>query len=69
MSSNKLKISKHIIIECKVECTKCKKKVSTVYINSDTISTLKKTTESWRDIKGFGTLCPQCCAHILKENI
>jgi|GEM_PF-6201303 len=67
MCVNKSKIRKTVVIECNVICTKCQKNVSAIYVNSETISMIKKSTENWRVIKGFGTLCPQCYAFITDD--
>jgi hypothetical protein len=63
----KIKIYKKVVIECKVECVRCKKKFTVEYVNAQSISNLKVLTENWCIVKDIGTVCPGCMEYLLKE--
>lgn len=62
-----MKIYKRIIVECRVECVKCKSVITKNYVNAQTITMMKTMTKNWRYIEEIGTLCPECIKYIENE--
>jgi hypothetical protein len=51
-------------IWCEVACGKCTAVIGWYYQNAESISKLKKATESWVFSEEYGNLCPECYAKI-----
>lgn len=61
-------MAKRAILWCEVQCCNCGGVIGWYYRNAESISRLKKVTETWKYCDGLGNLCPECYEKIKKKN-